>query len=84
MLFNIYWDKNNNGNCENVSIKEVLHSIRTLSSSSYSDWELKFWDEYDDSDFLVQVVDLEVNESVYIPYVNSDLDFKTLIITRVE
>lgn len=84
MLFNIYWDKNNNENRENVSIKEVLHSIRTLSSSSYSDWELKFWDEYDDSDFLVQVVDLEVNESVYIPYVNSDLDFKTLIITRVE
>ena len=84
MLFNIYWDKNNNGNRENVSIKEVLDNIRELSIESYSEWEKIFWSEYSDSDFLVQIVDLEVNESVYIPYVNNDLDFKTLIITRVE
>lgn len=84
MLFNIYWDKNNNGNRENVSIKEVLDNIRELSIESYSEWEKFFWSEYSDSDFLVQIVDLEVNESVYIPYVNSELDFKTLIITRVE
>ena len=83
MKFQVKWGRGKNTSDGVYDTKGVLGNIRECSYCN-TEWEEKMWEVNSIGDFFVEVVELKVGETIYIPYQGDELLPEVLMITKIE
>ena len=84
MKYKVQWGQEQNTANGIYDIKGVLKELEECCYGECSAWEEAMWDNIHVGDWLVQVVRLEVEQTVYVPYQGAGMMPEVLMITAVK